>query len=315
MSTDPGLAAVPSGPPWSIDVLADLQAGVYSDEVSAQLRSQIADDQEAKAILAALDSTVDDLSLLPEMRMPERFALRLDAAIAAEATRAGGSPERPLDPAVARGAAPSPSAGPPPTFRPGPPPAPPTFRPLTIVPPQSPQQFAPAAPPPGPPTSGESSNVVSLDAARTKRRRWIVGIGVAAAVAAAATITVASLNRSTGGTGTQADAGPAATAPATPGASPNALDLQPGRFQDAYSQINGSSSGPLTNPITYAGCMAANKIAQNEVLGVKQVTYQGKEASAVAVEVDATHAKILVVSLQCGVDGGADILASETVTR
>ena len=294
MSSDPGLAPVPSGPPWSVDVLADLQAGVYSDEVAAQLRAPIADDPEAMAIMAALGSTVDDLSLLPAPRMPERFALRLDAAIAAEsAARADASAP----------AAPTPL----PTFRPGPTSAPPTFRPLTNVPTPAPQ-FAPTATP-------EPANVVSLDAARTKRRRWVTGLGVAAAVVAAATITVASLNHSTGGTGApdQAAGGgaPAATSPV----SPNALDLQPGRFQDAYQQLKGSKSGPLANAITYAGCMAASNIAQADVLGVKQVTYQGQDASAILVAIDATHAKVLVVSLQCGVDTGADVLASETVNR
>ena len=303
MSTDPGLAAVPSGPPWSVDVLADLQAGVYSDEVTARLRARIADDPEAMAILAALDATVDDLSLLPAPRMPERFALRLDAAIAAEsAARSAGPSSAPPAPAA-------PSA--PPTFRPGPPAAPPTFRPLTSAPPPP---FAPVAPPSGAPPSGEPSKVGWLVAARTKRGRWITGSGVAAAVAAAATITVASLNNTTGGSGSsQADGGgaPAATA----SASPNALELTPGDFQSAYSKINGASTGPLTNPINYAGCMSANNVAQADVLGVKQVTYQGKNASAIAIKVDAAHAKILVVSLQCGVDGGADVLASETVNR
>ncbi|SDO72366.1 hypothetical protein SAMN04515671_1829 [Nakamurella panacisegetis] len=302
MSTDPGFAAVPSGPPWSVDVLADLQAGVFSEEVTAQLRARIADDPEAVAIMAALDSTVDDLSLLPAPRMPERFALRLDAAIAAEsAARASARSTGPRSPA-----GPPPAAGPPPPlappFRPGPSAAP--FHPVTGTTP--PQQYSRVGPP-GP------SDVVLLDAARAKRRRWVAGIGVAAAVIAAATITVASLNRTTGGSST-AGPQPGATS-ATASASPNALELKPGQFQDAYNQINGSRSGPLANPITYAGCMAANGIAQTDVLGVKQVTYQGQEASAIAMKLDATHAKILVVSLKCGVDGGSDVLASARVDR
>ncbi len=78
-----------------MDVLADLHAGRYPQAVAGPLRQRIAGDPGATSVLAALDATVDDLSLLPTPRMPERFALRLDAAIAAEyraATSAGAVP-------------------------------------------------------------------------------------------------------------------------------------------------------------------------------------------------------------------------------
>jgi hypothetical protein len=86
MRNEPVGATEPSRPPWSVGVLADLQAGVYPDDVSARLRTQIAGDPQALAILAALDATVGDLSLLPSPRMPDHFALRLDATIAAESS-------------------------------------------------------------------------------------------------------------------------------------------------------------------------------------------------------------------------------------
>lgn len=85
---------VPAGPPWSVDVLADLHAGRYRAEIAGPLRRRIADDPWASSVLTALDATVDELSLLPDPRMPERLALRLDAAIAAEyrATTAAPAP-------------------------------------------------------------------------------------------------------------------------------------------------------------------------------------------------------------------------------
>jgi hypothetical protein len=84
MSTDPT-----PGPPWSVDAVADVQAGVYDAQTTARLRSLIAEDPQAAAMLRALDATVDELSLLPPLVMPERYALRLDVAIAAEATARG----------------------------------------------------------------------------------------------------------------------------------------------------------------------------------------------------------------------------------
>ena len=84
MSTDPT-----PGPPWSVDAVADVQAGVYDAQTTARLRSLIAEDPQAAAMLRALDATVDELSLLPPLVMPEQYALRLDVAIAAEATARG----------------------------------------------------------------------------------------------------------------------------------------------------------------------------------------------------------------------------------
>lgn len=77
-------AAVPDGPPWPVDVIADLHAGRYPAEVAGELRRRITADPWAASVSSALDATVDDLSLLPVPRMPERFALRLDAAVTGE---------------------------------------------------------------------------------------------------------------------------------------------------------------------------------------------------------------------------------------
>lgn len=75
---------VPSGPPWHVDDVADVHAGVYPPEQTTELRRRIAADPQGAAILAALDSTVDALSLQPQLTMPGKYVLRLDSAIAAE---------------------------------------------------------------------------------------------------------------------------------------------------------------------------------------------------------------------------------------
>ncbi|MFJ9782195.1 hypothetical protein ACIRSS_21595 [Amycolatopsis sp. NPDC101161] len=76
------------GPPWSVDVLADLHAGVLDDDRAAALWPLVTADPEAREILAALDATQADLASLadaPAPPMPAEFAARLDAALAAEA--------------------------------------------------------------------------------------------------------------------------------------------------------------------------------------------------------------------------------------
>lgn len=84
-----GTGAAP-GPPWSVDVLADLHAGALDARQSAQLWARVNHDPDAQAILAALDSVRHDLDALgtaPVEPMPARFAAQLDAAVAAEAAK------------------------------------------------------------------------------------------------------------------------------------------------------------------------------------------------------------------------------------
>jgi len=76
------------GPPWSVDVLADLHAGVLDEAQAAELWPLVNADPDARAILDALDATRADLASLadaPVEPMPAQFAARLDAALAAEA--------------------------------------------------------------------------------------------------------------------------------------------------------------------------------------------------------------------------------------
>jgi hypothetical protein len=80
-----GMERVPMGPPWSVDLIADLHAGVLPPEVAAQLRPRVEADAEAREILQALDATLMDLRSLPPVPMPDHVAARIDAALAAEA--------------------------------------------------------------------------------------------------------------------------------------------------------------------------------------------------------------------------------------
>lgn len=85
-------AGGPLGPPWSVDVLADLHAGVLDPAESARLWPQVNADPEARAILAALDEVKVGLGRLgnaPVEPMPAQYAARLDAAIEAEVRASG----------------------------------------------------------------------------------------------------------------------------------------------------------------------------------------------------------------------------------
>jgi hypothetical protein len=85
-------AGGPPGPPWSVDVLADLQAGVLDPAESARLWPLVNNDPEARAVLAALEEVkvgLGDLGSAPVEPMPAQYAARLDAALAAEARASG----------------------------------------------------------------------------------------------------------------------------------------------------------------------------------------------------------------------------------
>lgn len=89
---------VPSGDPaeapLTLELLADLHAGVFDDHVATRLRRRAAADPRAGEILAALDATVADLGAVSQRRppaIPDEVAARLDAAVAAQLERAGSA--------------------------------------------------------------------------------------------------------------------------------------------------------------------------------------------------------------------------------
>ncbi|WP_086818721.1 hypothetical protein [Allokutzneria sp. NRRL B-24872] len=81
MTGNEGRSRTPDGPPWSVDLLADLHAGVLDGDVAADLRHRVAQDPEARAVLAALDATTADLAALPPLTMPPAVSARIEAAI------------------------------------------------------------------------------------------------------------------------------------------------------------------------------------------------------------------------------------------
>src|SRR5215470_13665800 len=82
----PTPGGLPPGPPWPVDLLADLHVGVLDPPDAAELRRRAESDPAARATLAALDATRRALAELPRPRMPDQVAARINAAIAREAT-------------------------------------------------------------------------------------------------------------------------------------------------------------------------------------------------------------------------------------
>ncbi len=85
-------------PEWSLELLADLHAGAFTERVAGRLRPRVAADPQARATLAALDATVADLAALPTecpARMPDAVAQRLDATLAVETQGADRHPPAP----------------------------------------------------------------------------------------------------------------------------------------------------------------------------------------------------------------------------
>src|SRR5438093_652809 len=97
--TDEVRGGGPAGPPWSVDLVADLHAGALDSESSARLWPQVNADPEAHAIIEALDTVKVELGQLGSAQpepMPAHVAARLDAALATEARRF--APPAPIPP-------------------------------------------------------------------------------------------------------------------------------------------------------------------------------------------------------------------------
>ncbi|WP_026360525.1 hypothetical protein [Amycolatopsis nigrescens] len=208
------------GPPWSVDLLADLQAGVLDEHTAAELWPRVEADPEAREIIAALEATSSDLAGLgsaPVEPMPAEFAARLDAALAEEAR----------------------------------------------------QHFAVPAP-----RQSEPAPVVSLDAARQRRKKrvgWATGI-VAVAAAAVAAIAIVVPSGNTPGT-------PNVAQP-PPGDGEAPLALQGDGSNASPAQANGVRDfGPLGSQERLDSCLTANGFdASVKPVGFRPVTVDGKSA-------------------------------------
>lgn len=79
-----------AGPPWSVDVLADLHAGVFNEQEAAEMWPRVNADPQARAIIEALEATTAELSGLasePAEPIPARVAADLDTALQQEQQR------------------------------------------------------------------------------------------------------------------------------------------------------------------------------------------------------------------------------------
>ncbi|QUD82733.1 hypothetical protein J8M97_24200 [Gordonia polyisoprenivorans] len=86
-------------PPYSVDLLTDLDAGVLEPDVAAHIRSRLADDSGAREVLAALEGLRVDLRDLPvpEQPVPEWVDARTQQTLARIAAEVGsGSDITPL---------------------------------------------------------------------------------------------------------------------------------------------------------------------------------------------------------------------------
>lgn len=104
MTGNEGRGSAPVGQPWSVDLIADLHAGVLDDAAAARLWPQVNADPHARAVIDALESTRTDLAGLVEMpvRIPDQLAARIDTALAAEQAGWGRAqqPDPPLAPVL-----------------------------------------------------------------------------------------------------------------------------------------------------------------------------------------------------------------------
>jgi hypothetical protein len=308
---------------------------VYPEAVTVVLRQRIAADPQAAAMLAALDATVADLASWRDpapFPMPDGYAARLDAVIAAEAASRAG---RVVAPGSSASGSPAPgssvhgtsAAGTSATGLAGTTPLSPS-----AGPPGGPTASRPvSAPPAGRSSAGSGpGRVGSLDEARSRRtRRWEIGLGVAAAFAAVLTIGAVVLRPAgTGGNGVAGDGSGVTTgasaastgAPSTPapgGSQPGsaAIVVDPNHLEDLLTQIVGiSDAGPYADPTRLSACLAANGVKNTNVLGVSAVSYQGSTAYAISLGLDEATAKILIVGDSCGASG-PDLMTSQTTSR
>ncbi|GAA4550584.1 hypothetical protein [Amycolatopsis samaneae] len=237
------------GPPWSVDVLADLHAGVLDERTSAELWPMVRADPEAVAILEALDSTLSDLAALataPVEPMPAEYAARLDAALAAEASARQSTQG-------------------PPQFR---------EQPWSGV-------AAPPAQAPGAPAEPALAPVVDLASARRRRNKrigWGAGIvTVAAAAIAAVAIIVPATQQSSGPAGGIAQ--PAPSGPTSPGGPVGPTVGGDGSGSQALlgKALGVRDFGPLQTEERLDACVAANGLDPAvRPVGVQPVTVEGK---------------------------------------
>lgn len=267
---DPGPPGDPAHAPLSLELLADLHAGVLDEQLATQLRHRVATDAQARTVLAALDATVADLAALPRhgaVRMPDALALRLDAALAAEPqvsnkTQGGNDPA--ADPPGEVGGVPA--------------------------------------------AGGILAAPVADFGARRRRRRGWSRVGLAAAAAAIAVLALGVLPLTVdqlrgvqleiSGTPRAGDALGTATGvqPAEP------MALTRGNLGGALDQaLAARDFGPLSPPGMMPDCLTANGVADTEPLGALEITLDGRPGVLIVLPTGRiAEFRLLVVGPDCG---------------
>jgi hypothetical protein len=287
----------PMGPPWPVDVLADLHAGVYDAAVSDELWPRVRHDPGALGVLDALDATRAELSGLasaPAPRMPPEFAARLDAAIAAEAHAmvTAPAPRHPIHQQLGR----HPGQPQPGQSLPG--------QALSGQPQPGPTPLAPHPVPPAP--------VVDLAQARRRRnqrRGWAAGV----LVAAAAVAVVLALPH--GGPPLQGVAEPPpATSDTGDAGPPQALTNGQLGSVALAAALGRTDYGPLADPARRAACLAANHQDPKQTpAGAMRVTLDGRPGVLLVLTTGVTaQYRLLVVGEDCA-EGHPDPLADVVV--
>jgi hypothetical protein len=263
----------PMGPPWPVDVLADLHAGVLDAAVADDLWPQVLADPDAAAVLDALDATIAELgglSAAPTPQMPAYLAARLDMAMAEEA----------------RAAFPAPRFAPPPA------------------------QWAPQR---SPMTQSPVVDLAQARARRNRRIGWATGVLVAAAAAAAAVVVVAiprgepGIGEAAPPPTSQAPGDEGAAAPVQL----NSTTLHDSAV--ALSAMGRTDYGPqLSAPSALMACLSANGV-QGSPIGGMQVVYNGQPGTLLVLTTgQLARYRVLVVGQNCSATT-PDLLAAITV--
>ncbi|KAA2251351.1 hypothetical protein F0L68_37580 [Solihabitans fulvus] len=266
-------------PPWSVDLLADLHAGVLDAATEATLWPRVEADPDAVAVLAALDATIADLTDLPPLRMPDHVAARIDAALAAEAN---GRAAVPTQSASDRG------------------------RPIPFG----------AGPTGTAPPRQADAPVVDLAEARRRRNRrvgWGAGVLVAAAAAVGVVmVTLPGVNSPTTGT-------PNAQSQTPSGGQTSAqppLAVQGGNLGAAVPKImQNLDYGSLGTADRLAGCLRGGGIANTKPIGAGPITLDGRPAlMAVLPSGKLGEFRVVVVDpATCGPDNPKGVLGNSVI--
>src|SRR5690606_11297338 len=265
-----------AGSRWSVDVLADLHAGVLDEQEAAELWPRVNADPGARAIIEALESTKADLSgfaALDVVPMPADVAARIDAALAQEqqARRQASQQAQPT----------------------------------------APQQGSPG----GTPQDSNVVSLDAARARRNKRLGWGMGLlTAAAAVIAAAVVVLPNMSNDPDGSDQLAEpTSPQATQPAEPpslAVDSDNLSAAVGEITGVRD------FGPLGDEQRLDACLAANGIDPAvQPVGFRPATIDGEEAVLVLLSTgNLGQLRLLALAPDCGPDNPG-LLMDETVGR